>query len=825
MKNTIKRPIRRSFITGCVLFILVLCIMLVSVSYSGFRHTLYSKYENYMTNILNYTAAHIDADDLDRCINSGQESAKLRDLSKFLDDLKENMDMEFIYIVVPLNDNDTDNMQSIIAGYSREDRAEGSDRVFDFKSSTGDYYSSETAKKYLEAFRCGKLAFFAGDAKWDNKYTGLLPLRDSSKEPIAALCIDMDIHEIIDELYERLMAIVISTLSIGLVFTIFFLIWSHSAITSPIQDLEQAVTEFASISHLHKSPDELVLNLPPINSGNEIESLANAVDKMSEDIREYATTLTDAEEESRMKSVALGEALEASQSANRAKTTFLSNMSHEIRTPMNAIIGLDNIALNDPEISDTTRDYLEKIGSSAEHLLGLINDILDMSRIESGRVVIRSEEFSLSKALSQVNTIIGGQCREKGLKYDCEILGDLDEYYIGDDMKLRQILINILGNSVKFTPEGGAVCLDVQRIAQFEGNATLRFYMQDTGVGMSKEFIPKLFDSFSQEEPAATNKYGSTGLGMAITKNLVELMNGEIRVESEKGKGTTFIVTVTLKESDRNSNPADELEIDLHELSALVVDNDPIACMHAKLSLSQVGVECETAESGAQAIETVKNRKEPFDMLLIDWSMPEMDGLETTRRIRKLISRDTVIMMLSSYSWDDYVNEGVDAGVDSFISKPLFAASALKEYKQAYLNRQGIAKSSKADLNGRRILVAEDVAINAEIMLMLLQARGMEAEVAENGEKAVEMYTAHHEGYYDAILMDMRMPVMDGLEATGAIRAMNRSDSKTVPIIALTANAFDEDVRRSLQAGLNAHLTKPVEPKSLYETLENLIEP
>ena len=614
------------------------------------------------------------------------------------------------------------------------------------------------------------------------------------------------------------------TLIIGLVFIIAFIYWSNQRITQPIQDLEGSVTEFATISHMHKAPDELVLNVPPIHTSNEVESLSDAVAKMSDDIREYAQTLAEAEEASKKQSVALREALESAQAANRAKTAFLSNMSHEIRTPMNAIIGLDNIALHEPGVPETTRDHLEKIGSSAEHLLNLINDILDMSRIESGRVVIRSEEFSLSKAIEQVNTIIGGQCREKGLNYECDILGDVDEYYIGDDMKLRQILINILGNSVKFTPEGGTIAFEIQRIGRFDNNATLRFTMQDTGVGMSKEFIPKIFESFSQEEGTSAGKYGSTGLGMAITKNLVDLMDGDIRVESEKGKGTVFTVTVTLKESVKNTVEDEAAELPAEDISALVIDDDPVACEHARLTLVHDGVTCDAVQSGAEAMRMLQlrtARSQPYDMILVDWDIPDMDGLAVTRAIRKTAGKEPVIMVLTSYGWDEAVAEGFEAGADCFISKPLFTKTALQEYYRAQRDRKGEAKPDHADLNGRRILVAEDVAINADIMRMLLSERGMTAEIAENGEIAVEMFAEHAEDHYDAVLMDMRMPVMDGVEATGAIRAMDRSDAKTIPIIALTANAFDEDV----QASMNAHLTKPVNAEALYKTLETLIQP
>ena len=524
---------------------------------------------------------------------------------------------------------------------------------------------------------------------------------------------------------------------------------------------------------------------------------------------------------------ALQDALKEAESASKAKTAFLSNMSHEIRTPMNAIIGLDNIALNDPTISDHTREYLEKIGTSAHHLLNIINDILDMSRIESGRLTIKSEEFSFSKTLEQVNTIINGQCREKGLNYDCRMKGQIDEYYIGDDMKLRQVMINILGNAVKFTPEGGMVSFLIEDVARMDNKATLRFTIQDTGIGMSKEYLPKLFDAFSQEDSSSTNKYGSTGLGMPITKRIVELMNGSIDVESEKGKGTTFIVTITLTQADHESARENDIELKPHEMSVLVVDDDRIACEHAEVILGQVGISCEMVTSGEEALEMVKMRhlrREDYNLILMDWKMPVMDGVETTRRIRSIVGPDTPIIILTSYSWEDIEEEAREAGVDTFAAKPLFAGTVMDEFREVFKKKNAKLMSETVDLKGRRVLLAEDVMVNAEIMMMVLSMREMDVEHAENGRIAVEMFSSHEEGYYDAILMDMRMPEMDGLEATRRIRGLDRNDAKTIPIIALTANVFDEDVQRSMQAGLDAHLSKPVEPELLFETLENLIK-
>ena len=523
--------------------------------------------------------------------------------------------------------------------------------------------------------------------------------------------------------------------------------------------------------------------------------------------------------------------------SSQAKTSFLSNMSHEIRTPMNAIIGLDNIALRNPDLDTKTREQLEKIGVSAKHLLGLINDILDMSRIESGRMVLKNEEFSFHEFLDQINIIINGQCVDKGLNYDCKIVGNVSDYYFGDDMKLKQILINVLGNSVKFTEAPGEVTLTVEQLTSFEGRCKMRFVARDTGIGMDKEYIPKIFDAFSQENSNATNRYGGTGLGMAITKNLVNMMNGEIQVDSEKGVGTVFTITVTLKASNRSIQIVHGMELP-KDLRALVVDDDEIACEHAQIVLRAIGIEAETctqSEEAARRAQEAFRHGKPYQLILTDYKMPGMNGLELVKEIRKFDNDETVIFMLTGYRWDTIELESKGEHIDGIIVKPLFSDSLSREIC-SILEKKGILESedeeeemslldakAKSILEGSRVLIAEDVDQNAEVLEDLLSLEGVLAEHARNGSIAIDMFNERPEGYYNAIIMDVRMPVMDGLTATKAIRSLTRADAKTIPIIAMTADVFDEDIEKSLQAGMNAHLSKPIEPENLYKTLARMI--
>lgn len=519
-------------------------------------------------------------------------------------------------------------------------------------------------------------------------------------------------------------------------------------------------------------------------------------------------------------------ALNAAKQANVAKTAFLSRMSHEIRTPMNAIIGLDNIALHDKDLTPTIKGHLEKIGTSARYLLSIINDILDMSRIESGRMSFRNEEFSFTSFVYQINTLIDSQCKDKGLTYDCQLKGDIGKYYIGDDSKLEQILLNILGNAVKFTDAGGNVTLIIECTAQFDGQSNFRFTIKDTGVGISKDYLPRIFEPFSQEDDTTTSRYGGSGLGMAITKNIVQMMNGTIEVESAKGVGTIFVVNLPLKDSARGEGD-DSFEMRPQDFSVLIIDDEQLAREHAQSVLEEVGIKSDICASGKEALEMIKlrhARREDYNLIIVDWLMPELDGIEVTREIRKILGEETTVIVLTAYDWYEVEEDAINAGVDTFMAKPLVSTNALYEFRQAFNRKRQILPEKKVvELEGRTILVAEDMPVNAEIMMMILEMRGMISDHAENGKIAVEKFAASPPGFYDAVLMDIRMPVMDGLEATAAIRALNHPDAKTVPIIAMTANAFDEDVQRSLKAGMNAHLTKPADPEQLYKTLQDFI--
>ena len=511
------------------------------------------------------------------------------------------------------------------------------------------------------------------------------------------------------------------------------------------------------------------------------------------------------------------------QHANSAKTTFLSNMSHDIRTPMNAIIGFTTIAVSHIDNKNQVRDCLQKVLSSSNHLLSLINDILDMSRIESGKVQIKEQECNISELTHNLVNIIQPQVKAKKLDLFIDTFDVNNEDVIADALKLSQVFVNLLSNAVKYTPAGGTVSFRIQQKTTFHrGYGDYVFLVKDNGIGMSQKFVEHIFEPFERE--ASTTKTGiqGTGLGMAITKNIVEMMGGTISVESEKGVGSEFRVELSLKLQDVERNAAQIKE--LEGLRALVVDDDCDSCESVVRMLKQIGMQAEWTTSGREAVYRAKsahNEGESYHTYIIDWQMPELSGIETCRRIRAAVGQDAPIIILTAYDWTDIEEEAKQAGVSAFCAKPLFM-SDLKSVMLAanhLIEKEPEVSWTQADFGGKRVLLVEDNELNREIAQAILEETGFIVESVPDGTDAVDTMRRVEEYYYDAILMDVQMPVMDGYEATRTIRALPRKDVKDLPIIAMTANAMEEDKEAALKNGMNAHIAKPLNIELFLEIL------
>ena len=523
----------------------------------------------------------------------------------------------------------------------------------------------------------------------------------------------------------------------------------------------------------------------------------------------------------------LQEALLVAQKANDAKRDFLSRMSHEIRTPMNAIIGMSAVAFNYLDDKKRTADCLSKITFSSKHLLMLLNDVLDMSKIENGKLNIRQELFDLKNLVTSLADINYGLATAKGLAFEIVISGFKDELLLGDSMRVNQILLNLLSNAIKFTPKGGSVRLEIRMLRSASDKIWLRFIVKDSGIGMKKEFLEHLYEPFEQADNGIARKYGGTGLGMAITKNLVAIMDGTIEVESQEGAGTTFMVDLPFGVSKVDKKTAAEME----EMRVLVVDDDNDTCEHAAVLLKGMGVNVDWALNGFEAIEKVRSACEDdgrcYDVCFIDWCMPELDGIETARRMRRYVGPDVLIIIISAYDWSGIEEQAKAAGVNAFIAKPFFASNLyntlLTVSRKPELGFSAVGNKETYDFGGKKVLLVEDNELNMEIASELLKFVNLQVEHAENGKVAVDIFRNSKEKEYALIFMDIQMPLMNGYDAARCIRSSEHPAAGTIPIIAMTANAFNDDVQAAFDAGMNGHLAKPIDVEVLYKTIARYI--
>ncbi|WP_242963095.1 response regulator [Faecalibacterium prausnitzii] len=522
-------------------------------------------------------------------------------------------------------------------------------------------------------------------------------------------------------------------------------------------------------------------------------------------------------------------AVEKAETANRAKSTFLSNMSHDIRTPMNAIIGFTTLALSNINDTERVKDYLGKTLASSNHLLSLINDVLDMSRIESGKIHLEEVEVNLSDVLHDLKTIVSGQIYAKQLELYMDVMDVTDEDVYCDKTRLNQILLNLLSNAIKFTPAGGTVSVRVRQLAgKVRGCGQYEFRIKDNGIGMSQEFAQKIFEPFEQERTSTVSRIQGTGLGMAITKNIVDMMGGTIEVQTAQGKGTEFTVCVPMR-AQTEQRPVEKIT-ELEGLKALVVDDDFNTCDSVTKMLVKVGMRAEWTLSGKEAVLRARQALEMSDVYhayIIDWRLPDMNGIEVTRQIRSLHD-DTPIIILTAYDWSDIEVEAKAAGVTAFCSKPMFMFD-LRETLMSALGQkqtdavQGLLPDKNADFKGKHILLVEDNELNREIAQEILREYGFLVDSAENGAVAVEKVSTAAPGSYDLVLMDVQMPIMDGYTATRKIRALDDPARAKLPILAMTANAFDEDRRNALESGMNGFLSKPIVIDDLVQELRKIL--
>lgn len=550
----------------------------------------------------------------------------------------------------------------------------------------------------------------------------------------------------------------------------------------------------------------------------------------------YCTAIQDEEKlvvyisdrtEERQTQNTLTAALDAAEVASKTKSTFLSSMSHDIRTPMNAIMGLVTLLKQEADNPEYVREYAQRIDGASQHLLGLINDVLDMNKIESGNTTLNVEELNLAEIIEDLNTIIRSQVKAKDQEFEIYTTSFTYEHLVGDKMRINQILINILSNAVKYTPKGGRIEMSICELPPImENYSRVQFNVKDNGQGMSEDYQKVMFDPFTREQNTMTNKIQGTGLGMAITKNLVELMGGTLNVESQLGAGTTFSVELELRIQEKEDDPEFWTR---HGVSKMIIaDDDEEICRNIVLAMADTGVHVDYVTNGTDVVNTIRDAREkgePYNLILLDWMMPDMDGMETARLIRSNYPHKIPILLFTAYDWADIEQEALEVGVNHFMQKPFFMSrfkEAIKRLMQGG-NEKDPAKEEESIVKGKHILVVEDIEVNRMILCKILNTRGATCDIAENGQEAVDIFNASEPGKYDIILMDVQMPVLDGYGATRAIRAGAHPCAKDVPIIAMTANAFADDVQAALDSGMNAHVSKPIVLAQVEKTIREVL--
>ena len=555
---------------------------------------------------------------------------------------------------------------------------------------------------------------------------------------------------------------------------------------------------------------------------------AEALDEHTHHLSGYHSDVTEIVRAEQEKQKALSDALIAAEHANHAKTAFLNNMSHDIRTPMNAIVGFTALAASHMDHPEQVKDYLQKISVSSQHLLSLINDVLDMSRIESGKVTIEESDVHLPDVIHDLRTIIQANVTAKQQELLIDTQDVKHEDIITDKLRLNQVLLNILSNAIKFTPAGGTISFRlIEEPSSRADTANFVFRIKDNGIGMSKEFLKTIFEAFTRERTSTVSGTQGTGLGMAITKNIVDMMGGSISVESEEGKGSEFIVRIPCRIGE--SKGVSEKIPELQGLRALVADDDTNSCLSVSAMLRDIGMRPDWTNYGKEAViraKEAKDQADEFKVYIIDWMMPDLNGIETVRRIRKIVGDDAPIIILTAYDWTDIEDEAKQAGVTAFCSKPIFMSELKSVLAKPFLIEKPAADEAPAalDFTGKRILLAEDNEMNQMIAVEILKNAGFAIDIASNGAKAVEKMEQTPAGTYDVILMDIQMPIMDGYEAARQIRGMDDQKKAEIPIVAVTANAFEEDRKIALEAGMNGHLAKPYDIDAIMQTLSVLLK-